>query len=104
TIVQDGDCLKGFYNDLEYTFTHLHYDVFIVEQERFDLSCKGSFAINLKGEIEHFSIALGLEPGTKPLVFTRAADKSMQEKGFLEQFVGDYEVMGMTMTVALKGE
>jgi hypothetical protein len=60
--------------------------------------------MNLKGDIESFSIALGLEPGTKPLIFTRAADKSMQEKGFLEQFVGDYEVMGMTMTVALKGE
>ena len=104
TIVQDGDKLKGFYNDQEYAFTHLHYDVFTIEQERFEINCKGSFAINLKGDIESFSIALGLEPGTKPFVFTRAADKSMQEKGFLEQFVGDYEVMGLTMAVALKGE
>ena len=104
TIAQDGDRLKGFYNDLEYTFTHLHYDVFVVEQERFEITSKGSFAMNLKGDIEHFSIALGLEPGMKPFVFTRAADKSMQEKGFLEQFVGDYEVMGMTLAVALKGE
>ena len=104
TIEQDGDKLKGFYNDQEYAFTHLHYDVFTIEQERFEINCKGSFAINLKGDIESFSIALGLEPGTKPFVFTRAADKSMQEKGFLEQFVGDYEVMGLTMAVALKGE
>lgn len=104
TIAQDGDRLKGRYNDLEYTFTHLHYDVFMVEQERFEINTKGSFAMNLNGEIESFSIALLLEPGMKPLVFTRAADKSMQEKGFLEQFVGEYEVMGMTMTVALKGE
>ena len=104
TIVQDGDTLKGRYNDLEYTFTHVHYDVFVVEQERFEINCKGSFVMNLKGDIEHFSLALGLEPGMKPFVFTRAADKSMQEKGFLEQFVGDYEVMGMTMTVVLKGE
>ncbi|HZR42111.1 MAG TPA: serine hydrolase [Ktedonobacteraceae bacterium] len=104
TIAQNGNSLKGYYNDLEYTFTHLHYDVFVVEQERFEISCKGSFAMNLKGDIESFSIALGLEPGMKPFVFTRAADKSMQEKGFLEQFVGDYEVMGMMMTIALRGE
>jgi CubicO group peptidase (beta-lactamase class C family) len=104
TIVQDGDNLKGLHNDLEYTFTHLHYDIFVVEQGQFEISCKGSFAMNLKGDIESFSIALGLEPGMKPFVFTRAADKSMQEKGFLEQFVGDYEVIGMTMTVALRGE
>ena len=104
TIVQDGDSLKGLYNDQDYTFTHLHYDVFVVEQERFEISCKGAFLMNLKGDIESFSIALGLEPGTKPLVFTRAADKSLREKGFLAQFVGDYEVMGMTMTIELKGE
>lgn len=104
TIVQDGDSLKGFQNDLEYTFTHMHYDVFVIEQKRFEITCKGSFAMNLKGDIEHFSLALGLEPGAKPMVFTRAADKSMREKGFLEQFVGDYGVMGMTMTIMFKGE
>lgn len=104
TIRQDGDTLKGFYNELECAFTHLHYDVFAVEVVRMEVTTKGSFTMNLAGDIESFSIALGLEPGIKPFVFTRAADKSMQEKGFLEQFVGDYEVMGMTMTVAFKGE
>jgi hypothetical protein len=104
TIEQDGDKLKGFYNDLEYTFTHLHYDVFAIELARMEVNTKGSFTTNLAGDIESFSIALGLEPGIKPFVFTRAADRSMQEKGFLEQFVGDYEVMGMTMVVAFKGE
>ena len=105
TITQDGDALKGRYNDLEYTITHVHYDIFTAEEQtRFEVSCKCAFAMNLKGDIESFSMALGLEPGAKPLVFTRVADKSMQEKGFLQQFVGEYEVMGMTMTVALKGE
>ncbi len=103
-IVQDGEHLKGIYNDLEYTFTHHHYDVFMVAQERFDISLKGSFSTNLKGDIESFSIGLGVEPGTKPIVFLRAADKSMQEKSFLDQFTGDYEVMGLTLTVVLKGE
>jgi hypothetical protein len=58
-------------------FTHYHYDVFMVVQEHFDVSLKGSFSTNLKGEIESFSINNGLEPGTKPIVFLRAADRDM---------------------------
>src|SRR5579875_3350519 len=76
TIKQDGDSLKGIYNDLEYTFKHHHYDVFVVSQERLEASFKASFSMNLDGEIESFSIGLGREPGVKPIVFVRAADKS----------------------------
>ncbi len=81
-IVQDGERLKGIYNDLEYTFTHHYYDVFMVAQEHFDVSLKGSFSTNLKGDIESFSIGLGLELGTKPIVFQRVANKSIREKSF----------------------
>ncbi|QBD80781.1 serine hydrolase [Ktedonosporobacter rubrisoli] len=104
SIELDGESLKGSYNDNEYTFAHHHYDVFLVSTEAFEISLKGSFGTNLKGQIETFSLGIGLEPGVKPIVFTRAADKRMQDKSFLEQFVGEYELMGLTMTVALKGE
>jgi CubicO group peptidase (beta-lactamase class C family) len=69
-IRQDGDRLQGLYNDLEYIFEHYHYDIFIVSQEDLDLKVKGSFTMNIKGEIEGFSA--DLEPGTKPIVFMRA--------------------------------
>jgi hypothetical protein len=82
TIVQDGEHLKGRYHDLEYTFMHYHYDVFVVTQERLALSLKGSFSTNLTGEFQSFSIGLGLEAGTKPIVFRRAADRSPLEKAF----------------------
>jgi hypothetical protein len=32
------------------------------------------------------------------------ADASLKNKAFLEQFVGEYELMGMTVTVTLRGE
>ncbi|EFH85791.1 serine hydrolase [Ktedonobacter racemifer] len=69
TIVQDDDTLKGWHNDLEYTFQHLHYDVFLVFLEHYNLYLKGSFVTNLNGDIESF--VLPLEPAAKPFVFTR---------------------------------
>jgi CubicO group peptidase (beta-lactamase class C family) len=77
TIKQDGDSLKGIYNDLEFSFKHHHYDVFIISQERFDFNFKGSFSTNLNGDIDSFAVKLGLEPGLKPTVFMRDADKDM---------------------------
>ncbi|EFH85793.1 serine hydrolase [Ktedonobacter racemifer] len=83
TITRDCETLKGMYNDSEYTFQHLHYDIFLVSSERFQLHMKGSFATGLDGDIESFS--LPIEPGFKPLVFTRVADKSLREKSVLEK-------------------
>lgn len=77
TIVQDGDTLKGWHNDLEYTFQHLHYDVFLVCIKHFNFYLKGSFVTNLNGDIE--SIALPLEPDARPLVFTRSVIESLKE-------------------------
>ena len=49
-------------------------------------------------------MALNLEPGAKPIIFTRAPDKDLQKRSFLAQFAGEYEVMGLTLTVTLKGD
>jgi Domain of unknown function (DUF3471) len=57
TIVQDGERLLRRHHDLEYTFTHAQYDVFALTQERLVLRLTGSFATNLKGEIESFFIS-----------------------------------------------
>jgi hypothetical protein len=40
----------------------------------------------------------------KEIIFKRVASKEMTEKSFLEQFVGEYEFMGRSMTVALRGK
>src|SRR5207245_11037341 len=43
-------------------------------------------------------------PTVKDIVFQRLPAKGLTDKSFLEQFVGEYEVIGMTMIIALKGE
>jgi hypothetical protein len=37
-------------------------------------------------------------------MFTRMPDTSLANRDFLEQFVGKYEVRGMTLTISLRGE
>ncbi|HEY1352133.1 MAG TPA: serine hydrolase [Ktedonobacteraceae bacterium] len=62
--------LKGTYNDLEYTFSHYHYDVFHGYEARHGFSCKFLFVSNLEGVIDRFSLTLE-DPGSKPIIFTR---------------------------------
>ena len=57
-----------------------------------DLKQKVSFTTDLKGNIA--SLSVQLEPAVKDIVFTRAAEKAMMEKSFLEKFVGEYEIQG----------
>ncbi|EFH85792.1 serine hydrolase [Ktedonobacter racemifer] len=102
TITQDGETLKGIYNDSDFTFQHLHYDVFLVTSERFEIHIKGAFVTNLDGDIESFS--LPIEPEAKPIAFMRVAGKHLQAKSVLGQFCGAYEVMDQTATVAFKSE
>ncbi|MBX3147174.1 MAG: serine hydrolase [Gemmatimonadales bacterium] len=56
---------------LEAPLRHFHYDVFEVDPTigTSSLSGMASFGLNLKGEVEQ--VALPLEPGVKPIVFTR---------------------------------
>jgi hypothetical protein len=90
------------FNGMEMPLKHYHYDTFEATIERFDISIKLSFSTNVKGDID--TLSAPMEPTVKDIVFKRVPNKQMADKSFLEQFTGLYEVMGMTMTVALKGE
>jgi len=45
-----------------------------------------------------------LEPAVEDIVFTRAPEKAMMEKSFLEKFVGQYAYQGLVVMIALKGD
>ncbi|MBK8021766.1 MAG: DUF3471 domain-containing protein [Chloroflexi bacterium] len=94
--------LTAAYNRLELKMEHYHYDIFEATLEPVDVSFKLHFHLDVKGNVE--KVSLPLEPTVAPIVFTRMADSSMKNKAFLEQFVGEYELMGMTVTIALRGE
>jgi CubicO group peptidase (beta-lactamase class C family) len=102
SIGRDGEELQARFNSLVIPLKHYHYDIFEAVIEKFDLSMKVTFSTNIRGDIDGLSAPL--EPLVKDIVFKRVARKEMTEKNFLEQFAGDYELMGMTVTVALKGD
>ena len=99
-----GEDLKLVFNSFAVPLKHYHYDYFEVpEQPGVPLSnAKVGFLTNAKGEIDSFT--LPLEPNVKPLTFARAAEKAMQEKSFLQPFVGEYTLGPMTAKVELRDE
>jgi CubicO group peptidase (beta-lactamase class C family) len=102
SITGDGDQLKATFNSMELPLKHYHYDTFEALVERFDINMKISFFTNIKGDID--TLSAPMEAAVKDIVFKRVPNKQMAEKSFLEQFTGSYEVMGLQMVVALKGE
>ena len=97
-----NDELQATFHAMVFPLKHYHYDVFECNAERFDVVLKLSFATGVKGDIE--SLSVPLEPEVKDIVFKRVPRKEMLEKSFLEQFTGEYEVMGIIIVVALKNE
>lgn len=102
SIIRDEGQLKASFNAMVFPLTHYHYDIFEATFERFGLQAKVSFSTNTKGDID--SVAIPFEPTVKEIIFKRVASKEMTEQGFLEQFVGEYEFMGRSIAIALRGE
>lgn len=102
TIQQTGDALTFVFNGLELPMKHLNYDTFEAAYELFDVRMPVQFGLDFNGNVE--MVKMPLEPNVGPIVFQRAPDKLMTDTAFLYKFAGDYELMGLRLSVALKGE
>ncbi len=102
SIVKDGENLKAKFNSFEFTLTHYHYDTFELFNTLYDMKQKLSFQTDPKGNIG--SLSISLEPTVKDIIFTRAPERAMMERSFLEKFIGQYEYQGVAVTFSLKGE
>jgi len=101
-IKKQGDALTATYNRLNFKMEHYHYDIFEAKVDEFEMSLKVSFYADQKGNIASLDVAL--EPNVKPIIFTRMPDRALANRDYLEQFVGKYEVMGLTLTIELRGD
>jgi len=102
SIIKEGDQLKAKFNSFELALNHYHYDTFELFNELYNQKQKLSFQTDAKGNIA--SLSIPFESTVKDIVFTRAPEKAMMEKSFLEKFVGQYEYQGMVVTISLKNE
>jgi CubicO group peptidase (beta-lactamase class C family) len=103
-IEKEGEQLRLRFNAFICPLKHYHYDTFECIVEKFDLNMNITFSTNAKGEIDGLSAPF--EPTVKDIVFKRVPRQEMMDKTFLEQFTGQYALVGlpMTITIALKGE
>jgi CubicO group peptidase (beta-lactamase class C family) len=101
-IEYDGMALTAFYNGMEFTMSHYHYDVFQLNFERFDVTMLVSFGTDKRGAISTFSAPL--EATLNDIVFERLPDETMRDPEFLAQFTGTYEVMGSPLVIELVGD
>ncbi len=99
----DEDRLHATYQDASGLLEHYHYDVFQVAEDPLNPFSGGKlmFLYNMRGDVDR--VAVPLEPAVDAIVFTRVADAAMRDRAFLESFVGEYELAGTVVTVALKG-
>lgn len=102
TIAKPAEELTLSYNAFAGPLRHYHYDTFEFNFELFDQRVPLTFSADPKGEIVRVSAPL--EPTVPDIVFTRQPPKAMTEREFLTQFVGNYELMEMTVHISLKGE
>lgn len=102
SVLQDSEGLKMKTFLADGPLSHYHYDVFELKAlfGGEELNAKVAFAFDPKGNITGLSIPL--EPSVKDIVFTRAADKGMMEKGFLEKLVGTYVLPQTEVKITLR--
>ncbi len=72
-VEKSGQGLKSRLNDIPFTLTHYHYDIFRLENEERSGEYFISFQTGFRGEIE--SLAVPLEPSAKPIVFLRVSEE-----------------------------
>ncbi|HEX5497634.1 MAG TPA: serine hydrolase [Thermomicrobiales bacterium] len=101
TIGHDGDALSLRYNAFAGPLQHRHYDTFEFLWEQEDERFPCTFATDAAGRVA--SVAIPFEPAVADIVFVRQPPAAMTEPAFLDRFVGAYELMGVTLTVARKG-
>jgi len=104
-IVLTDATLAGKFNSFAFNLEHWHYDQFKTKDTGpgaggFD-GLPVMFQTNTKGDIDRFTVSL--ESSVASIVFTKKTPEEMKDPKFLSQFVGDYEVMGVVISVVLKG-
>lgn len=98
-IAREGRNLRATYNGIDSNLEHWHFDVFRASSAQTE-GLKIAFLNNVNGDIDRLSVAL--EPSVDPIEFVKEPPKEMFDPDFLAKFAGDYDLMGMTVTVAVR--
>jgi CubicO group peptidase (beta-lactamase class C family) len=100
-IRHEGGKLKAKLHGVEGELKHWHYDTFSFEAPEQPINgIKVQFLTNEQGRVDQLKI--GLEPSVAPIVFERKADPALNNKAYLQEFVGDYTILKEELTISLE--
>ena len=102
-VVLNGDHLEATFNKITTPLEHWHYDTFNggkVKEDTFE-DMKFSFQTDANGFIT--TVAAPFEPAVKEIVFAKKPDARLFDPTYLARFTGDYDLLGQTMSVGIKG-
>lgn len=98
----DGQLVATYY-DATIPLEHWHYNQFKgILNHVIVMDIPFLFQIDLNGEIS--GVHIGFEVMVDPIPFVRRADRQWLEPTYLNQFVGEYELLGQVVDVSLRGE
>jgi CubicO group peptidase (beta-lactamase class C family) len=108
-VFMNGDSLMASVPNKTLWLKHYHYNIFSPyekdPEEGIDTTAtsqtKFHFLMNLLGEIN--TISTDLEPSLKSLEFVKKPKEVAMSEASLQDYVGDYELMGMIIKIYTKG-
>lgn len=97
----DGGGLRATYYDLDIPLEHWHFEQFRGPLSKY-ISQEIPFVFETDAVGDVAKVHVGFEPTVEPVVFVRTADDTLRDVDYLQQFVGEYDLMGMTIDVSLR--
>ncbi|MGH9839550.1 MAG: serine hydrolase [Blastocatellia bacterium] len=102
-IALSGDKLEATFNKIVTPLEHWHYDTFNGGKAKDDTfeNMKFTFQTDVNGFIANVSAPF--EAAMKEIVFARKPDARLFDPAYLARFTGDYNLLGQTVSVSVKG-
>jgi CubicO group peptidase (beta-lactamase class C family) len=102
-VALSGDKLEATFNKIVTPLDHWHYDTFSGGKAKDGVfeNMKYTFHTDASGFIA--SISAPFEAAVKAIVFTKKPDARLFDPAYLARFTGEYNLLGTTWTVSLKG-
>jgi CubicO group peptidase (beta-lactamase class C family) len=99
TVTLENGGLKLAYHGVTAALEHYHFDIFTAKVEDYG-DLRVWFRLNADGDIG--AVAIPFQDGVADIVFERVPDESLADKATLEKYIGEYDLMGQTITISLR--
>lgn len=101
--LKDSQLLAQYYK-MQFDLVHWHFETFQGKTSDLEADFSFTFQTDKTGEVIGVNSALALDPTVGDIVFKKIPSSELSDPKFLAKMVGDYELSGVTVKVALKND